>query len=98
MAFAGVCVTTNVTFGRHLHLNQNRTVGSGSVLADSVSVNPLAAMSGECRPESGVLIGTTAAVLQGRRVGEDACAVRNVRANAVVKGARPHEPSQRDRR
>jgi sugar O-acyltransferase (sialic acid O-acetyltransferase NeuD family) len=92
VAFPGARVTTNVTIGRHVHLNQNATVGHDSVLADFVSVNPLAAVSGDCRLDEGVLIGTTAAVLQGLRVGRDstvgagACVVRDVPDGAVVKG------------
>lgn len=90
--FAGARVTTNVTLGRHVHLNQNVTVGHDSTLAAYVSVNPLAAISGECHIETGALVGTTAAVLQGRRVGANAivgagaCAVRDVTAGSVVKG------------
>ncbi|MEV1328695.1 NeuD/PglB/VioB family sugar acetyltransferase [Micromonospora costi] len=92
VAFAGARVTTNVTMGRHVHLNQNSTVGHDSTLADYVSVNPLAAVSGECVLAEGVLIGTTAAVLQGLRVGRDsivgagACVVRDVPDEVVVKG------------
>src|SRR6185369_12227011 len=72
VVFAGARVTTNVTLGRHVHLNQNVTVGHDSVLADFVSVNPLAAVSGEVHLERGVLVGTTAAVLQGLTVGAGA--------------------------
>ncbi|WP_307871637.1 acetyltransferase [Micromonospora sp. U21] len=92
VAFAGARVTTNVTIGRHVHLNQNTTVGHDCVLADYVSVNPLAAVSGDCHLNAGVLIGTTAAVLQGLTVGRDsvvgagACVVRDVHEGAVVKG------------
>jgi sugar O-acyltransferase (sialic acid O-acetyltransferase NeuD family) len=92
VVFAGARVTTNVTLGRHVHLNQNSTVGHDSVLADFVSVNPLAAISGDCQLAEGVLVGTTAAVLQGRRVGRDstvgagACVVRDVPDGVVVKG------------
>ncbi|MDZ5447618.1 acetyltransferase [Micromonospora sp. 4G57] len=92
VAFAGARVTTNVRLGRHVHLNQNATVGHDSVLADFVSVNPLAAVSGDCHLDSGVLIGTTAAVLQGLRVGADAtvgagaCVVRDVPPGSVVMG------------
>ncbi|GGL12974.1 NeuD/PglB/VioB family sugar acetyltransferase [Mangrovihabitans endophyticus] len=90
--FSGARVTTNVRLGRHVHLNQNATVGHDSALADFVSVNPLAAVSGDCRIEDSALIGTTAAVLQGLRVGAGAtvgagaCVVRDVPAAAVVKG------------
>ncbi|MBA3489087.1 MAG: acetyltransferase [Longispora sp.] len=92
LVFAGARVTTNVTLGRHVHLNQNAVIGHDCVLEDYVSVNPLAAVSGEVRLETGVLIGTTAAVLQGLRVGADAtvgagaCVVRDVPSGAVVKG------------
>ena len=90
--FAGARVTTNVRLGRHVHVNQNATVGHDSVLADFVGVNPLAAVSGDCRLEACALIGTTAAVLQGLRVGHGAvvgagaCVVRDVPAGATVKG------------
>ncbi|WP_200210536.1 acetyltransferase [Micromonospora coerulea] len=92
VVFAGARVTTNVTLGRHMHLNQNATVGHDSRLADYVSVNPLAAVSGDCHLAEGVLVGTTAAVLQGLRVGAGsvvgagACVVRDVPAGVVVKG------------
>ncbi|MCT2279740.1 acetyltransferase [Micromonospora chalcea] len=92
VAFAGARVTTNVTIGRHVHLNQNVTVGHDSTLGDFVSVNPLAAVSGDCHLSEGTLVGTNAAVLQGLRVGRDstvgagACVVRDVGERTVVKG------------
>lgn len=92
LVFAGARLTTNVTLGRHVHLNQNCTVGHDCVFADHVSVHPLAAVSGDVRVDGGALIGTTAAVLQGLRIGADAtvgagaCVVRDVPAGAVVKG------------
>lgn len=90
--FAGARVTTNVKLGRHVHVNQNATVGHDSVLADHVSVNPLAAISGECELAAGVLVGTNAAILQGLRIGAGAvvgagsCVVRDVSACSTVKG------------
>ncbi|MFF0467973.1 acetyltransferase [Micromonospora zamorensis] len=92
VAFPGARVTTNVTVGRHVHLNQNATVGHDTSLADYVSVNPLAAVSGDCHLAEGVLVGTTAAVLQGLHIGRDstvgagACVVRDVADQVVVKG------------
>ncbi|AEV86431.1 sugar O-acetyltransferase [Actinoplanes sp. SE50] len=90
--FAGARVTTNVTLGRHVHLNQNATVGHDSVLDACVQVNPLAAVSGDCRLGRAVLIGTGAVVLQGRSVGDratvgaGACVVRDVESGRIVKG------------
>jgi sugar O-acyltransferase (sialic acid O-acetyltransferase NeuD family) len=92
VAFAGARVTTNVHLGRHVHLNQNATVGHDTVLESCVSVNPLAAVSGDCHLEPEVLVGTTAAILQGLRVGRaavigaGACVVRDVPPVTVVKG------------
>ncbi|WP_238007273.1 acetyltransferase [Dactylosporangium sp. AC04546] len=92
VAFAGARVTTNVRVGRHVHLNQNATVGHDTELADFVQVNPLAAISGDCHVGPEVLIGTTACVLQGLRVGEGAtvgagaCVTRDVDPKATVKG------------
>jgi sugar O-acyltransferase (sialic acid O-acetyltransferase NeuD family) len=92
LVFAGARVTTNVTLGRHVHLNQNTTVAHDCVLGDYVSVNPLAAVSGECHLDDGALVGAGAVVLQGRRVGADAivgaaaCVVRDVPAGSIVKG------------
>lgn len=92
VAFAGARVTTNVTLGRHVHLNQNSTVGHDCVLADYVSVHPLAAVSGDCHVAEAALVGAGAVVLQGLRVGAaatvgaGACVVRDVGPGAVVKG------------
>jgi sugar O-acyltransferase (sialic acid O-acetyltransferase NeuD family) len=92
VVFAGARITTNVVLGRHVHVNQNATIGHDTTVGDCVTINPLVAISGDCRLESGVLVGTTAAVLQGRIVGEDAtvgagaCVTRDVAPKMVVKG------------
>ncbi|WCN83510.1 acetyltransferase [Micromonospora sp. LH3U1] len=105
-AAGGARVTTNVLLGRHVHLNQNCTVGHDAVLGDYVSVNPLAAVSGYCRLEEGVMVGTTAAVLPRLTVGRDAtvgagaCVTHDVAGGVVVMGvpARPADRSAADTR
>lgn len=90
--FAGARVTTNVTLGRHVHLNQNATVAHDCVLGDHVSVNPLAGVSGNCHLGNEALVGAGAVVLPDLRVGSratigaGACVVRDVPADTVVKG------------
>ncbi|MFI0794546.1 acetyltransferase [Micromonospora rubida] len=92
IAFPGARITTNVTLGRHVHLNQNSALAHDCEVGDHVSINPLGAVSGECRLGDGVLIGAGAVVLQklrigtGATVGAGACVVRDVPAGVVVKG------------
>lgn len=89
---AGVRLTTNISVGRHVHINLNATVGHDSTIGNFVSINPLASISGDCVLEDGVLIGVSGVVLQGLTVGAGgtvggaACVVRDVPAGAVVKG------------
>jgi sugar O-acyltransferase (sialic acid O-acetyltransferase NeuD family) len=90
--FAGGRITTNVTAGRHLHVNQNATLAHDCVVGDYVSLHPLAAVSGDCHLGSAALIGAGAVVLPGVRVGAGAtvgagaCVVRDVPPETVVKG------------
>ena len=89
---AGVRVTTNISLGRHVHLNINATVGHDCTLADYVTVNPLVAISGGVTIGSESMLGTNSAVLQqlsiGDRsvVGAGSCVVRDVPDDTVVKG------------
>jgi sugar O-acyltransferase (sialic acid O-acetyltransferase NeuD family) len=90
--FAGARVTTNVRLGKHVHLNQNSTVGHDCVLGDYVSVHPQAAVSGSVTIGERTMIGAGSTVLQelsigsGAVVGAGACVVRDVAADLTVKG------------
>lgn len=92
VVLAGARVTTNVTLGRHVHLNPNVTIGHDSVLDDFVSMNPASSVSGDCHIGAGALIGVAAVVLNqltvgpGALVGGSACVVRDVPEGAIVKG------------
>ncbi len=89
---AGVRLTTNITVGRHVHINLNATVGHDTSIGDFVSLNPLASISGDCTLESDVLVGVGGIVLNGLRVGQGAtiggaaCVVRDVAAATTVVG------------
>ena len=79
----GAWLSTNITVGAHVHIDQNATVGHDSVLHDFSRLNPQACVSGSVVVETGALIGASATVLQGLRVGEF----------AVVGGGRSGHPS-----
>lgn len=89
---AGAQVSTNVRFGRHVHVNPNATIGHDTFCADFVSVNPAAILSGEVHIDEGTLVGAGAIVLQGLTVGRGTtlgagCVVtRDVPDGVIVKG------------
>lgn len=89
---AGARLTTNIDVGRHVHINPNVTIGHDTVLADFVSLNPASSISGDCMIGSGTLVGVGAVVLNQLHIGDDvtiggsACVVRDVAADATVKG------------
>ncbi|MEV0806094.1 NeuD/PglB/VioB family sugar acetyltransferase [Micromonospora sp. NPDC050200] len=92
VVFAGARVTTSVSVGRHVHINQNCTLAHDCVVGDYVSLHPLAAVSGDCRLDVAALVGAAAVVLPGLHigaattVGAGACVTRDVPAGTTVKG------------
>lgn len=89
---AGAQVSTNVTLGRHAHINPNATIGHDTVLEDFVSVNPGAVISGEVVVGADSLIGAGSVILQGLRIGRASivgaasCVTRDVPPHSIVKG------------
>lgn len=69
VACAHASFTTNISMGRHVHLNLSSTVGHDCVLGDFVTVNPGANLSGSVVIGDGVTVGTGAAIIQGVTVG-----------------------------
>ena len=66
----GTIITTNISIGNHVIINQICSIGHDAVIEDYVTVNPLSAISGAVHLKEGVFIGTCAAVLQGLEIGE----------------------------
>lgn len=89
---SGVQVSTNVTIGRHVHLNPAAVIGHDTSLEDFVSVNPRAVVSGEVSVSEGVLVGAGAVILQGLQIGPravigaSACVTRDVESERVMVG------------
>jgi len=92
IACAHVSVGTNVTVGRHVHLNPDAVIGHDTSVGSFVSVNPSATISGDCTVEDGVLIGVAGVILNRLTVrahstiGGSACVVQDVPEGATVKG------------
>lgn len=70
LAAAHAQVTTNVTIGRHVHLNIGATVSHDCELGDYVTLSPGAHVSGNVRLAGAVTLGVGAVVKQGMSIGE----------------------------
>lgn len=73
-------ITTNLSIGRHVHINLNCTVGHDAVLEDFVTLFPGVHVSGNVTIQQFAMIGTGAVLLPGVTIGEGAM----VGAGAVV--------------
>lgn len=89
---AGTTISTNVRFGRHVHVNPNATIGHDADLGEFVSINPAAVISGEVVVEADSLVGAAATILQqlvigqGAIIGAGSVVTKKIPAGAVVKG------------
>ena len=97
---AGARLTTNISIGRHTHVNINSTIGHDSILQNYVTVNPLAAVSGSVHIGECVLVGAGAFIVQGKTIGDSgvvgaaAAVMKDVESNITVVGV-PAKPLNR---
>lgn len=78
--YKGVIMTTNITIGNHVIVSPKCGIGHDSIIKDYVSLLWNVNISGNDVIEEGVLIGSAATVIQGKRVGQAAI----IGAGAVV--------------
>ena len=77
---AGARVTTNVTLGRHVHLNVNAVVSHDCVVGDYTTLSPGSLVNGDVQIGTGVFLGTGAIITPGVTIGDHAV----IGAGAVV--------------
>lgn len=95
----GNCLTVEITFGSHVHLNLASTVGHGAVLDSFCTIYPGVNISGDVILEPGVSMGTGSSIIQGVRVGAGSvigagsAVVRDIPPSVVAVGS-PAKPSR----
>lgn len=89
---AGCILTTNITIGKHAHLNLQTTVGHDTVIGDFFTTAPGAKISGNCNIGDLVYVGTNASIKEKINVcdlvtiGLNAGVVKNITESGVYVG------------
>ena len=73
-------ITTDVTIGKHLHLNLHSDIGHDCIIGDYVTLSPSARVSGKCTIGNRVYIGSNAVIREGVTI----CDTVTIGAGAVV--------------
>lgn len=97
LVWPGVIITTNVRVGAHCHVNNGVTIGHDSGVGALSTLNPQAAISGDVTIGEGVLVGSTACVLQGWPLARVPWWGRARRPCATSRPGRPSSGSRRGR-
>lgn len=94
---AGARVTTNVSLGRHVHLNVNSVVSHDCRIGDHTTISPGCLLNGNVSVGDRTFLGTGTIAIPGVSIGSDvtvgagSVVVRDIADGAIVKGvpARP---------
>lgn len=106
---AGSVTTTNVTLGRHVHVDVGSTISHDVTIDDFTSISPGVHIAGHVHVGAGVFIGVGATIINGTdrdplvvgagaTIAAGACVIRPVPPGAVVVGVPARvRPSGRER-
>jgi len=89
---AGTIITTNVTIGKHAHLNLQTTIGHDCEIGSYFTTAPGAKISGNCKIYDCVYVGTNASIKQKlsihslTTIGSNAAVVKHIEESGIYVG------------
>ena len=89
---AGCILTTNITIGKHAHLNLQTTIGHDTIIGDYFTTAPGAKISGNCTINNRVYVGTNASVkekiniIDSVTIGLNSGVVKNITEPGIYVG------------